>query len=339
MLKMKNRLIVINYVMDPSHPALAHQFDTVVKLARNFEEITVLTSKYNGDLVPENVSVLVVNWRQGHKFYNIIALNRKFLQIRGLTKYSHVFFHMTPNHSLALLPILKMLRKKNVLWYAHAHQPVGLAFLVRHVDSIVTSTSGSFPISSNKVNYIGQGIDLEIFNSDPEKFRFNQSKKKFVYAGRMDKSKGVQEIIDLLKEIRETYDIELTLIGNNSEHFKLSEGLDWIHAMPSVPRKDLPSELVKHGVFIHNFIGSLDKVLIENVMLRMPIITSNLEFANTFELFSKPPRMNLHDQIIGYLESDSASINTILEKNYQNALQNHNLLAWINKLTAVINQA
>ena len=336
---MKNNLIVINYVMDPSHPALAHQFDTVVKLSRNFEKITVLTTKYNGDLVPENVSILVVKWKQGHNFKNIIALNRKFLQIRNLTNYIHVFFHMTPNHSLALLLTLKMLRKKNILWYAHAFRPAGLAFLVKHVDSIVTSTSGSFPISSNKVNYIGQGIDLEIFNLNPKKIRFNHSKRNFVYAGRMDKSKGVQEIIDLLREIRQNYDIELTLIGNNSEHFKLSEGLNWIHAMPSVPRKDLPNELIKHDVFIHNFIGSLDKVLIENAMLRMPIITSNLEFANSFELFSKNSSKNLLDQIVGYLESDFSSINTVLEKNYQNALQNHNLSAWINKLTAVINQA
>lgn len=324
--------------MDPLHPALAHQFDTVVKLAANFEEITVLTTKYKGDLVPANVSIHVVNWKQGHNFKNFVALNRKFLKIRNLKKYSRVFFHMTPNHSLALLPSLKMLRKKNILWYAHASQPAGLAFLVKHVDSVVTSTHGSFPIFSSKVNYIGQGIDLEIFNLNPEKNQKSQCKRKFVYAGRMDQSKGVQEIINLLKDFREVYDIELTLIGNNSEQFKLLEGLDWIHSMPSVPRKDLPNELIKYDVFIHNFIGSLDKVLIENAILRMPIITSNLEFANSFELLSKTPSKKLKDQIIGYLELDFASINTVIEKNYQNALQNHNLLTWINKLTAVIKE-
>ena len=321
--------------MDSSHPSLGHQFSVACNLANHFESISVLTTHYAGESCPSNVEITVIPWKAGKSIFNAVSLLTIGSRILLNYRPDYVFSHMAPLNSIVLGPITRLLRIRHCLWYAHAHNPKLLRIAVAFVNAVISSTRGSFPIKSDKLKLIGQGVDSKLFR------RLNMdrsSKFDFTYAGRMDTSKNVHLIIDTLDSLRlEFPEIRLTLIGNESEEFVNESNDIWITAKRSIKRDVLPSELDTHGAFIHAFIGSLDKVLVEAVMMELPVISINPEFMNEFLVFSDTEsNQSLYSQARNYMLQDSKSVDKVVNENLQRALKHHELQGWINRLVNVI---
>ncbi len=335
MLLNKCSLVVLNYCMDSTHPSLGHQFSVVTQLASNFSSVEVLTTSYSGESLPSNVRVTTIPWKPGNPFRNASRLWLAFLNICLTRRPNFVFSHMAPLSSIAVASLTRLYRIPHTLWYAHAHKPRSLRLAVSSVDVVVSSTIGSFPIKTPKLLLIGQGVDSRLFAKSEIS---NASRFDLVYAGRMDSSKNVALIVSKLTEFKTLFpEISLTLIGNGSSIFVDDTNRDWVQAKESVNRNNLPEEFSKQGTFIHAFIGSLDKVLVEAAMMRLPIISINPEFLREFETFSPSDfETSLDYQLNNYFVQNSEDINRVVFKNLEIAQTYHELSGWVSRLTNAI---
>jgi glycosyltransferase involved in cell wall biosynthesis len=324
--------------MDSGHPSLGHQFSVVTKLAKNFAFVEVLTTSYSGEVLPSNVMVTTVPWKSRHPFFNAFQLWFAFLKVCLKRTPNFVFSHMAPLNSIAVAPLTNLCRIPHTLWYAHAHNPKMLRLAVLLVNVVVSSTKGSFPFKTPKLLLIGQGVDAEIFARPKNS---NESKFDFFYAGRMDSSKNIELIVRSLTQFKSNFpEIKLTLIGNGSSCFVSDLNRSWIEAKESIKRDQLPAEFVKHGTFIHAFIGSLDKVLIEAAMMKRPIISINPEYLREFESFSTSGlETDLDSQLRNYFNLDSERISQVVVKNYSISTSKHELTGWVTRLTKTIRSA
>jgi glycosyltransferase involved in cell wall biosynthesis len=331
----KCSLVVLNHCMDSGHPSLGHQFSVVTQLAKNFSSVEVLTTSYSGESLPSNVSVTTIPWKPGKPFHNARRLWLAFLKVCMTRKPNFVFSHMSPLSSIAVASLARLCRIPHILWYAHAHRPRSLQLAVSLVDAVVSSTTGSFPLKTSKLLLIGQGVDARLFTKPDTSLA---SRFDMVYAGRMDSSKNVMLIVSKLAELKTRFpDIRLTLIGNGSSIFVNDTNRDWVTAKESVRRDNLPEQLSKHGTFIHAFIGSLDKVLVEAAMMQLPIISINPEFLREFETFSPSDfETSLDHQLSNYFVQNSANINQVVLNNLEIAKNNHELSRWVSRLTNAI---
>jgi glycosyltransferase involved in cell wall biosynthesis len=281
----------LNYALDENHPLLSHQIKLVNALSPQFINITVITSQVSKKiLLPNNVQVLNVNWKNKQNFRNAIRFYKLTLPVLFRKRNAVVFSHMTETYSLLIGPFTTLLKLKHILWYAHKSKSWKLRLAYPFISIILTSTAGSCPIKSKKVFCIGQGIQTEIFSPKQPPHELTH----FVHVGRFDKSKRIDVLIDALVEMRKSNpQLTLELIGETADKESIiwaekvrignQENLDkgWLKFSGNIPRERLPRILHKKDIFIHAFIGSLDKTLIEATLTKLPVLTENIEYIKT----------------------------------------------------------
>ena len=138
-----DNLLILNYVMDPAHPALAHQVEVVEALALKFSAVTVLTGKSDWVPTASNIRVFTSNWLPGQNIKNIYKFYRIFLELIRENKFVAVFSHMTTVQSCLVGPILRLRGINHFLWYAHAQNSGILRIAHFWVTKLITSTPGS----------------------------------------------------------------------------------------------------------------------------------------------------------------------------------------------------
>ncbi len=339
---------MLNYVLDKSHPALAHQFDVVESLAASFEKVTVLTGSYDGSFCREGIIVECMNWRQGEPVRNVFRLLRGMLRVSCSNKYDVVFSHMTLIQSAILGPIFKFQRIPHFLWYAHKQDSILLRWVNFISSGIVTSSKGSCPISGPKVKAIGQGIMEDIFLSKSE---FSPLPTKCVHIGRTDPSKRIELIIDAVASARSRFpSLTLEIVGSPSNlkslqylkdlkrkyFFYSNEG--WLNFADAIKRRDVPQKLSKYDIFVHAFDGSLDKTLIEATMVGLLIATLNREYINEFLGDSSQNNQSLDSILLELLSLEPEVRNAEIAGAQMRAIQEHSFNSWISRLTKILKQ-
>lgn len=342
------RLLIFNYVMDKSHPALAHQVDVVESLSRYFDFVTVITGQTNLKIseIPENVQVVSTNWKPDSNIRNVLNFYKEFLNtIRG-NKFTCVFSHMTLIQSLLIAPILRMLGVRHYVWYAHAQNSIYLRIVYFLSNGLLTSTKGSCPIRGAKVKYLGQSVDENIFNNK----LINRSGKLYrgVHIGRLDPAKGIQEIIESFVICRKNNPkLTLTFIGNpsnrNSEKYISEIKHSWrseidsgsITFLPAIPRDEIPKCLSHFDFFIHGFVGSLDKTLVEATLCKLPVATLNIEYHNQFGSWPGC-EINLVSELNYILNCHEDKLMLEVENRRNLAIENHSRVRWIENLVTIL---
>ena len=330
--------------MDDESQVFAHQIEVIRHLAKEFHDVVVLTAhKGLKSEVPPNVKIVSTNWQENRNFKNVTMFYKLFLRILFHEKFDLVFSHMTEIQSALAAPLLKILNIPHVTWYAHAKRSKFLVWNHFFVDRIVTSTVGSCPIQSEKVHRIGQAIDQDTFFA---KVKNDFSKKIFIHVGRIDKSKNLETIINLLIKERSNFpDIELNIIGkpsagNKSDYLdKLSELASlhsFIHIFPPIERKNLPELLNNNDAFIHAFQGSLDKTLIEATLAGLPVITINNEYVNEFGTWGqRNVSIDLGSEFSAFMLSSNDQIERVCQKRQQIAITKHSYAQWQTQLLRI----
>ena len=342
----KRNLLVINYVMDETHPALAHQVSIAESLAKVFDSVTVITGTSNYVSSQENLRLVSSQWVPGENIRNIGKFIRVFIQEILREKYVAVFSHMTVVQSCLSGPILRVLRIKHFLWYAHAQNSFFLQWAHLWCTGIITSTFNSCPIRSNKVYYIGQSIDETIFTA---KTQLSTPLTRFIHAGRLDPSKGIDKMIDTVARVRKSNPhITLMLLGSasttksqdyvnkikNSWELQVSEG--WLEFHESIPRNHLPSFLKSYDVFVHAFQGSLDKSLIEATFSNLAVATINQEYQRDFGIWSSNSD-SLQSEIEALIARPTEELTPELNRRLEIAHRRHSMSRWIQQLTIILN--
>lgn len=343
------RLILINYSMSPNSLVFSHQRETVFALSPFFESIHVFTTEPHSEPLPANVSVTKVTWKRNAPFSNSYRIYKALVPFLLRNQKSTVFSHMTDVHATLISPITWVLRMRHILWYAHATNSPYLVWSSFFVSNIVSSTVGScnLKINRKKIKFINQGINEVHF---PYRARSFKKLSRFLYYGRLDESKNIHLLLELMVALRESNDIiNLNIFGKpanlKSEQYisrltsssKASMLSDIVKFKGSVERRDIPKIARDYEVFINLFTGSLDKTLIEATLMGMPVVTWNKEYCSQFGTWSKtPPKETLEfiiEEIDNLKSSSVLEIQTEIFSRRDQALKNHSFDGWIERLS------
>ncbi len=338
--------MVVNFTMVKKDPLLAHQVAVVQELAIFYDRVFVITGIYDGEKISDKISVKCTNWEQGAHFRNIWKLYTTFFLLLPKSFGATYFFHMADLQAACLSPILRLLRIKNFLWYAHKHYSKYLWWSNFWLTGIITSTSGSCPITSTKVFPIGQGIDVDMFRTHA-----GTKLASGIHIGRLDQSKNYETIIDAFISISNNcQNMNLVLYGEPSRSesigyvdflkrkysYEISSGL--LEFAGSIDKSHVPSVLNESDFFIHAYQGSLDKSLIEATLSAIPVITLNQEYISEFGRWSKFPKaLTLENEFTALTELTLEERKKELGKRLNWAIANHSFTRWVLKLIEILN--
>ncbi len=344
---MKN-LLLINYAMDENSPVFSHQAEAANEISNYFSQVFVLTSKVGSYPPKDNVYVFSTEWQHGRNFKNVLTFYRHVFYILRKEKIDVVFCHMTDVQSALLSIPLKVLGLHHFLWYAHATKSKFLTFSSYFVTGLITSTRGSLPVYKPNVHIIGQAINVQKFDYHVrDSFDF----VKFVHLGRIDKSKRILEIVKCIEEVKSNNPrTSLTFYGSPStlesavyaEQILLEsrgkfEG-DWLRFLAPVPRNSIGTLLSNFDVFIHGYLGSLDKAILEATFIGIPVVTSNPEYLTIFGSWNPHGFISLNDEIQSLKGLGDSDLATALNSRRQLAHKNHSLTNWGNRVGEILNQ-
>jgi glycosyltransferase involved in cell wall biosynthesis len=345
--KNNGTLLVLNYTLDPTHPALSHQTEVVEALAGEFQKVVVLTGSVNWDQNPSNVTMVSSNWKSGQNLRNVIRFYVKFFKLLLQERYTSVFSHMTLIQSFLIAPLLRVIKIPHYLWYAHAQDSFLLQFVNRFATGIITSTEGSCPIKGKKVVCIGQSINENNFTRETPPI---PPLINFIHVGRADPSKNLEHIIVSVKKAKLGQpNIRLTLVGDPSNEgsresyddlrikFRDDVVQGWLNFQEAVTRENIPSLLNQNDIFVHAFQGSLDKVLIEATLALIPVATVNHEYHRDFDSWGANPS-DLSQELSGILLLDPIALSKELYKRREIAIMKHSMKQWVVKLSATLRQ-
>ena len=340
------KLLVLNYSMDETHPSLSHQTQAVTELAKRSKIIYVVTGTLGTYSIPPNVKVFSSNWVSGRPILSAFRFLRLAIPLLLRVRPTVVFSHMTDVQSSLLAPLALILRIPHYLWYAHAHQSVWLLLARPFLKGIITSTSGSCPVKGPKVFYIGQAVD-------PLKFPFQPKMKlasmNCIHVGRLDPSKKIEVLIESLIKFRIGHpSVTLTLVGDPSTDLskkyleKIQEkyleqiALGWLKFKGAIPRSEVPNILSTYDMFVHAYSGSLDKSLIEATLIGIRVATINSEYLAQFGSWSQLRNPTLLEEIIASnLVSDEALAQELLLRRNL-CEENHSISSWVNSLIQIL---
>lgn len=344
---------MFNLAVDDKHVTLAFGLKWIEALATRFEHIDVVTMTKGDYQLPKNVSVWSVGRERGYPEW-IRALRFYWLICRILRKrrIDIVFTHMIPIFAVLFWPISLITGLKNVLWYAHGATPVSLKLAHRLVAQVVSSTLQGFRLQSNKVIFIGQGIDAAFCQYTPR-----QAGKKFkiVTVGRLAPSKGLDLLISVLNDWRTNFDWHLTIVGDGTSDAECgyannlrqqatsSLGLDKVSFTGRMSSEEIAKILTESDIFINlSSTGSLDKAMVEAMATGCPVVSSNDAFRAIAEAegFSQ---CAIQHSSLGLLEAlnrlsnmDYHTRNQLGEKQARVAHRDHTLSDLISRLEAVL---
>jgi glycosyltransferase involved in cell wall biosynthesis len=248
--------------------------------------------------------------------------------------------------ALIALPC-RVLGIRHVLWYAHKSPSVFLRICYPLINVLVTSTVGSCPLTGRKLVYLGQGIDSSIVKFSKKEPSFPP--KNWYHVGRLDPAKNIEKIIESLATFREKYvNTELHLYGSYSsqQYEKYAQSMiqrysnfNWIHFHGVIPNSKVPLITSEHDGFIHAYLGSLDKALVEAVFLNRFIVSANPEYILQFQSRS-PGGLTVEEELVGQLQSVYSMTKdeymSKIREIYRIAEQNHSLSGWIERLVQIL---
>ncbi len=302
------RLMLITFVLDETHPALAWQVFVVREMAKKVEKVYVLTSRVGvtGKL-PDNVEVIVPPVRPlgiPHRFGGRWAFNLDFYRYCKENRIDTVFVHMAMEWAYILYPVLKLLKLPVVMWYAHGSVTRRLRLAIRCVDRVVTSTQEGCRVDDEKIKVIGQAINMECF-----KIQSKRRMKSALYVGRISERKRVKLLYQAYTKLRHTDhgrdSIRFDIVGSplNEEDLRYEFGIRasvWqdrneqgFRMLGLVPYERIPD--LYESAFLHLNVsdtGSMDKTVMEALASGCPVLTSNAAF---FDLLEAYPEFLIHD--------------------------------------------
>ena len=333
--KSKVRVLIVNHTLSTLDPLLGHQVNIARAISREFTDIFVFTSgapeSYLGDL-----GYFLSSRHSKIRIVQGLGLLKDFLHVLRSFRPDLVFFHMTPKHCAIFSPVLKLLKIRMILWYAHKSTPASLLFSTKLVDAILTPSKGSISIENSKLKVTGHHIDFDFFYSKPAL----DLGQVAITVGRLDRSKRIKEVIESLAfDNSHGMVLECRLVGKPSSpdnllymisNYLLMDrlGLNY-HVQEIVDKTELRSVILHSDVFLHASLGSLDKAPIEALIAGLPVASENKEFTDIFGTWSgvHPTKLSQELEAI-YALSPENRVRLLVNRQHI-AYELHSLSQWV----------
>ncbi|MDZ4772004.1 MAG: glycosyltransferase family 4 protein [Planctomycetota bacterium] len=279
------KLLFLTQVIDEDDAILGFVPRWVSGLARHCERVRVvaLESGVTKNL-PMNVDVRVVG-RTG-------TISRWFRYRRILNEalakdgFDAVLAHMVPRYATLAAGPAQRSHARLYLWYTHAAVDARLRRAERVVSKIFTASPESLRLDTSRKVVTGHGIDLDHFEDRGER---SVLPPRIVAVGRLSSAKDplvVMEAVSILAA--EGRDLVLDLVGGGltvidkaygekvSERASRADIAGRVQLTGAVPYKDIPRMYARAALVVNaSSTGSIDKVVLEGMASRRPILSCN----------------------------------------------------------------
>ncbi len=280
------RLLFLTQVLDREDAVLGFVSRWVRGLASEVESVRVVALEV-GDTsdLPANVDWRVVG-RRG-RLRRWLRYRRILAEALGQDRYDTVLSHMVPRYALVAARPASRTGARSFLWYTHAGVDARLRRAVPLVEKVFTASPESLRIDTPNKVVTGHGIDLEHFGQGSARPAAGAS--RILSVGRLTPRKDPLTVLDATARlVAAGHDVELDLVGagltGSDEGYKervlarIEElGLaERVRLLGAVPYVEIPAHYDAATVVVNaSLTGSLDKVTLEAMASRLPVISCN----------------------------------------------------------------
>ena len=217
-------------------------------------------------------------------------------------------------------------------------------------DVIFTSTKSGFRLKSDKLNVIGQGIDVNIFKPDVN--RKKNEIPEIITVGRISPVKDYETLIKAIESLNEKgIKVSVKIIGGAglpeqekylaglkrmSEEKKLEEIIKFVGA---VPNKNIINYLINSDLFVNTSrTGSLDKAIVEAMACGLPVLTCNealIEVLGDYKeklMYSQGDYLGLAEKIKIFINMGEIERNKIKDDLRNIVARGHSLEKFVKKI-------
>ncbi len=334
------KLLIITQKVDINDDVLGFMHGWIKEFAKYCERLTVVCLHKGEYNLPENVKVLSLGKEDGESRLKYFFRFYKYI-FREQKNYDNVFVHMNKEYVLLGGVLWKLMGKKIKLWYTHKCVSIYLRIAEKLVDTIFTASKESFRLGSKKLRIMGHGINTDIFK--PGKNKTRKEKFKILTVGRISPIKDVKTLVRAIAELKDQ-NIELEIVGATSalekgRYFKEVKDLvrkkgivDKVNFVGSVPNRDILKYYQDADLVVNMApTGGLDKVILEAMSCKIPVIVCNQTMKKYFgqyanrQIFEFGNHKQLAEKIKKIIELDQKELEDIKDGMREIVVKEHNL--------------
>jgi glycosyltransferase involved in cell wall biosynthesis len=282
------RLVFLTQVVDAQDAILGFVPRWLTGLARHVERLRVVTLAA-GDTrgLPANVDLRVIG-RRG-RLVRLLRYRAAMREAFRRDGFDAVLAHMVPRYALLAHAEAARAGAGEFLWYTHAGVDRRLVRATERAKKVFTASRESFRIDTPKRVVTGHGIDLDHFGA---RGAAPATPPRLVAVGRLTPAKDpltVLRAVALL--VGRGWDVHLDLVGGGLTELDIrfmrsieatigALGLEGrVHRTGAVPYPEVPRYYARASVLVSaSRTGSVDKVVLEAMAARRPVVTSNEAF-------------------------------------------------------------
>lgn len=286
------KLLFLTQVIDEGDAILGFVPRWIEGLARRAERVRVVALEAGRtEGLPDNADVRVVG-RRGRV--------RRWLRYRRILAeafsqgFDTVLAHMIPRYALVAAGPARRAGAGLYLWYTHGGVDARLLRAVRRVDKVFTASAESMRVETDKKVVTGHGIDVEHFDSLRCGAAAPDAPARVLAVGRMTPSKDPLTVLGALgRLVARGLDVHLDLVGGalapGDEDYGArvaraveEAGLSGrVHQHGAVPYPEVPEHFRRCTLLVNaSYTGSVDKVVLEAMSCRRPVLTCNESFGD-----------------------------------------------------------
>ena len=237
----------------------------------------------------------------GKYFFSFLLWSIKifFWSIQNIKNYDIIYVIHARLHCLPLILISKIFKKKLIIKIGIGGDNLDLKILKQkkllgnfyyyfaknYVDYWIAISSSIYKnllkinIPKKKIFKIYNGVNIQY-----KEKKYLPGIKKFLYCGRFDKEKNIEQIIRVFSFLQDRKSFKLTLVGDGTEKKKIKKLINFYNLNKQVSIKNKTNNLTKYFIKNHFFISSscfegMSNSLLEASSFGLPSISSNVSGA------------------------------------------------------------
>jgi len=354
------RVLFVTQVLDEDSDILGITVTWLRALAQRVAMVHVLALAVGRVSLPDNVVIHSMGKDRGlGKAAQLARFQTIGLSLAARRKVDVVFVHIVPRYALLAAPVARLFRIPIVLWYTHGSVSRTLRWAHRVVSRVVTASAESFRLPSHKVVVTGHGVDAALFDCPPPAASTGpRATYRMVAVGRLSRIKDHETLVRataLLRERAPDDPLHVRIIGaplyeddrtylRELQELTARLGLDDIVEFAgSIPNRALaPEYCVADMVVSTSRTGGVDKVVLEAMACRRPVVTCNDAFAPIFlgmeDALMFPPgdAAALASRLHALRERPHEAVTALGETLRSSVLRDHSVDRWADKTVAVL---
>lgn len=279
-------VVMITQKVDLDDDILGFTHTWVNKLAERVAQLHVLALSVGRHELRDNVTLYSMGKEQGAgRLQRFANFNRVVAPLVLRRQVDVVFVHMCPIYAVLTAPWARLAGVPVVMWYSHAHVSTTLRLAHAVSTRVLTASSESYSLPSEKVRVMGHGIDVQAFH--PAKIRPQNLRPRVVTVGRISPVKDYVTLIEsanrLVNEMG--HDVEFQIVGDAPTqeacaHFNdlrsrvAAYGLeDRVIFVGSVPNRETPRYYRQADIFVNmQAKGGVGKAVLEAMACGLPCV-------------------------------------------------------------------